>query len=311
MYRIRFHGRGGQGMKTASRILGSALFIAGFEVQDAPRYGAERRGAPIFAYVRAAKEAINERGIITNPDLIIVADETLIPMPSVHLTAGATADTIMLIRTAENADIWQKRLNFRGRILAFAPSIEITNPEHQHYIGIACASGAAALIKQLSWNHLEEAINAELAEHPQRVIDQNIRYARIAFTSQSEGPKIAEGTPVGINDTSPPLWINLEFAPAQISAPAIHAAKTSVEVKTGLWRTHRPLIDRQICHHCWWICSTYCPDGAIQVAADGSPQIDYDHCKGCMVCLSQCPHHAISATPENEFNNAQEKGTQS
>ena len=49
MYRIRFHGRGGQGVKTASQILSSALFLEGFEVQDAPRYGAERRGAPIFA----------------------------------------------------------------------------------------------------------------------------------------------------------------------------------------------------------------------------------------------------------------------
>ena len=59
MYRIRFHGRGGQGMKTASRILGSAFFGAGYEVQDAPRYGAERPGAPIFAYVREARETIN------------------------------------------------------------------------------------------------------------------------------------------------------------------------------------------------------------------------------------------------------------
>ena len=58
MYRIRFHGRGGQGMKTASRILGTAFFIQGYEVQDAPRYGAERRGAPIFAYVRAAWQPI-------------------------------------------------------------------------------------------------------------------------------------------------------------------------------------------------------------------------------------------------------------
>ena len=70
MYRIRFHGRGGQGMKTASRVLGSAFFCAGFEVQDAPRYGAERRGAPIFAFVRAAREPINERGIIRRPDLV-------------------------------------------------------------------------------------------------------------------------------------------------------------------------------------------------------------------------------------------------
>jgi len=58
MFRIRFHGRGGQGMKTASRILGMAFFKAGYQVQDAPCYGAERRGAPIFAYVRAIASAL-------------------------------------------------------------------------------------------------------------------------------------------------------------------------------------------------------------------------------------------------------------
>ena len=58
MFRIRFHGRGGQGMKTASRILGSAFFHAGYEVQDAPHYGAERRGAPVSARAcRARHEA--------------------------------------------------------------------------------------------------------------------------------------------------------------------------------------------------------------------------------------------------------------
>lgn len=66
MFRIRFHGRGGQGMKTASRNLGTAFFMAGYEVQDAPRYGAERRGAPIFAYVRADRSQINERGMVTS-----------------------------------------------------------------------------------------------------------------------------------------------------------------------------------------------------------------------------------------------------
>jgi 2-oxoacid:acceptor oxidoreductase gamma subunit (pyruvate/2-ketoisovalerate family) len=79
MFRIRFHGRGGQGMKTASRILGTAFFFEGFEVQDAPLYGAERRGAPVFAYVRAGRETINERGIIKVPDLVVVADDTLVP----------------------------------------------------------------------------------------------------------------------------------------------------------------------------------------------------------------------------------------
>ena len=71
MYRIRLHGRGGQGVKTAGRILGTALFAEGFEVQDAPRYGAERRGAPLFAYVRAARREICERGVITAREGII------------------------------------------------------------------------------------------------------------------------------------------------------------------------------------------------------------------------------------------------
>ena len=74
MYRIHFHGRGGQGIKTAGRVLGSAFFLEGFEVQDAPRYGAERRGAPMFAYVRANRSCIVERGVIHNPDLVVVAD---------------------------------------------------------------------------------------------------------------------------------------------------------------------------------------------------------------------------------------------
>src|SRR5210317_1029237 len=101
MYRIRFHGRGGQGMKTASRILGTAFFLAGYEVQDAPRYGAERRGAPIFAYVRADKAPINERGIINHPDLVIVADESLVPVPAAGVLAGITENTLMLINSTD------------------------------------------------------------------------------------------------------------------------------------------------------------------------------------------------------------------
>src|SRR3990167_7740258 len=101
MFRIRFHGRGGQGMKTASQILGSAFFVEGYEVQDAPRYGAERRGAPIFAFVRAARAPIQERGIITRPDLVIVADETLVPVAAAAVMQGVTARTVLLIHSAE------------------------------------------------------------------------------------------------------------------------------------------------------------------------------------------------------------------
>ena len=68
-------------MVTASRVLGTAFFLSGFEVQDAPRYGAERRGAPTFAYVRASRTPIHERGVIRNPDLVVVGDDTLPSVP--------------------------------------------------------------------------------------------------------------------------------------------------------------------------------------------------------------------------------------
>ena len=97
-----------------------------------------------------------------------------------------------------------------------------------------------------------------------------------------------------------PGWIDLPFDNAAISNMAIHAGATSVEVRTGLWRTLRPVIDYARCNRCWWVCSTFCPDGAIHLDEERYPRIDYDHCKGCLICVAQCPPHAISALAEHE-----------
>ena len=96
-----------------------------------------------------------------------------------------------------------------------------------------------------------------------------------------------------------PEWIELPFEVAETSAPAIHSGATSVQVRTGLWRTMRPVINYEKCSGCWWVCSTYCPDGAIKVRDDNKPEIDYDHCKGCLICVAQCPPHAIESIPEH------------
>ena len=78
MLRVSFHGRGGQGAKVASRVLGTAAFIEGYYAQDFPLYGAERRGAPIASFTRISREPVLERGIIAEPDIVIVMDETLL-----------------------------------------------------------------------------------------------------------------------------------------------------------------------------------------------------------------------------------------
>ncbi len=101
-----------------------------------------------------------------------------------------------------------------------------------------------------------------------------------------------------------PEWIDLPADSVDVAAPDVSGAATSVQAKTGSWRTFRPAIDYAKCNRCSWICSTYCPDSVIAVEADRTPRIDYDHCKGCLVCVAMCPPHAISAVPEREVRHA-------
>ncbi len=301
MYRIRFHGRGGQGLKTASRILGTAFFLEGYEVQDAPRYGAERRGAPIFAYVRAARATINERGIITRPDLIILADDSLLAMPGAGVLDGCTEQTVLLLHSREQTNVWQERLNLVSPIFTL-PKLTGTEPR---YLGAACAGGAARLLGMIGQEALIEAINREIAPLGQEKVAASLAVAQKSYDALAgQAGLVREGNVVPAKGYKSPDWINLPFENARLSAPAIHAAATSENSKTGLWRTERPIIDYERCNRCWWICSTYCPEGAIQIDEERRPQIDYDHCKGCMVCLAQCPAHAIATRPEHEATKA-------
>jgi pyruvate ferredoxin oxidoreductase gamma subunit len=300
MYQIRFHGRGGQGMKTASRMLGTAFFLEGFEVQDAPRYGAERRGAPIFAYVRAARTPINERGVVRRPDLVIVADDSLVGVPAAGVMQGVHEQTVLLINSHETAATWQQRLNACCRVLVLPATEEVEDRAELPYVGAACAGAAACLVGAIGREALQRAIADELGHLGEVVVSANLARADSAFEAmQAQAGLVKEGPPPAAAGYQPPDWVDLPFEDARAAAPSIHAAATSVEVRTGLWRTLRPVIDFARCSGCWWVCSTYCPDGAIKVTADQLPDIDYDHCKGCMVCVAVCPPHAIEAVPEH------------
>ena len=301
MYRIRFHGRGGQGVKTASRILGTAFFLEGYEVQDAPRYGAERRGAPIFAYVRADKNPINERGVINYPDLVVVADDSLVPIPAAGVLQGIRDNTVVLINSHDSNDTWQHRLNIKSPIVILPETEEVEDRAELRYIGATCAGAAASLVGVISKDKLGKAIQDELGHLGKAVVEKNITNALVAFeyTEKHAIGKVKEGSAIAADSYTKPQWIDFPFEDAKVSAPTIHAGLTSVEVNTGLWRTMRPIIDYDLCKGCWWVCSTFCPDGAINVK-DNLPEIDYDHCKGCLVCVAQCPPHAIEAIPETQ-----------
>lgn len=99
---IRWHGRGGQGAKTAALLLADVAFKTGAYVQGFPEYGPERMGAPITAYNRISKDEIKVHSNIYTPDLVVVVDETL--LESVDVTAGLKADGAIIVNTAKSKE---------------------------------------------------------------------------------------------------------------------------------------------------------------------------------------------------------------
>ena len=112
---IRWHGRGGQGAKTASLLLADAAFNTGTYIQGFPEYGPERMGAPITAYNRISDEPITVHSNIYEPDYVVVVDETL--LDSVDVTAGLKKEGGIVINTQKSPDeIRPKLKGYEGKI---------------------------------------------------------------------------------------------------------------------------------------------------------------------------------------------------
>ena len=99
---IRWHGRGGQGAKTASLLLADAAFNTGKYIQGFPEYGPERMGAPITAYNRISDKPITIHSNIYEPDYVVVVDDTL--LETVPVTSGLKNTGAIVINTTKNAE---------------------------------------------------------------------------------------------------------------------------------------------------------------------------------------------------------------
>lgn len=115
MTEIRWHGRGGQGAKTASLLLADAAFLSGQYVQSFPEYGPERSGAPITAYNRISAQRCTIHSNIYTPDFVAVVDETL--LESVDVTAGLKPEGAVIINSARPASALRPLLRgYAGRV---------------------------------------------------------------------------------------------------------------------------------------------------------------------------------------------------
>lgn len=297
MLRIRLHGRGGQGIKTASQILGSAAFCCGFQAQDFPLYGAERRGAPIIAGARVDSGPILERGPIIRPDILLVGDETLLEDPLANPLIGADDCTLIFINSSHPTDQLKKHFKF-----THAPTaVDLTEPgerniRHGRVLSASLAAAGARLMGNISLDCLLRAVRSELLEHgiSGEVLEKNLDLAREIFERIQPKPLRLRKNKTGLR---PGLLVQLKQRAVKDAAPIIMAAGNMRLKKTGNWRVERPVIDYEKCNDCL-ICFIRCPDGVIGIREDAKPEIDYDHCKGCMICAQECPTHAIDTLKE-------------
>ena len=287
---MRFHGRGGQGAKTASRILGDAAFNDGYFVQDFPIYGAERRGAPVTAFTRFSESDITERGFIFSPDVAAVMDDSLLDDPLANPLSGLRKGGCALVNTTKGASQVSARkdvnivpVDLTGRALEYLGKPILS-------AGIAAAAARVAGIKEQS---LLAAVADELREAglPDDMVKKNVEFAMAVYGVLS---------PLELRTEE--LEAKEELVPLAVVVSGegfedVMKGGNSGQRHTGNWRTFRPAIDYEKCTDCL-ICYAYCPESAMSVGQDGKVKIDYDNCKGCMICLTECPLRAISQTRE-------------
>ncbi|RMF06139.1 pyruvate synthase [Candidatus Woesearchaeota archaeon] len=112
---IRFHGRGGQGAKTAAAFIAEAAQREGKFVQSFPEYGAERQGAPVTAFTRISDSRIYLHCGITEPDIVVVVDPTL--LKSIPVAEGLKENGMLVVNTVEPIEKVREHTGFNGKII--------------------------------------------------------------------------------------------------------------------------------------------------------------------------------------------------
>lgn len=180
---IRWHGRGGQGAKTAALLLADVAFNTGMYVQGFPEYGPERMGAPITAYNRIGDKPIRVHSNIYNPDYVIVVDETL--LHSVDVTKGLSKDGAIIINTTQKKEDIIPLLNgYEGRVYvidARKVSMATLGKNFPNSPMLASIVKVANIMdKEVFLSQMEASYTHKFAKKPE-VIEGNMIALKMAF----------------------------------------------------------------------------------------------------------------------------------
>lgn len=185
---IRWHGRGGQGAKTAALLLADVAFKTGQYVQGFPEYGPERMGAPITAFNRISRDEIRVHSNIYDPDYVVVVDETL--LHSVDVTAGLKKDGAIIVNTPKNGeDIRPLLRGYEGRIVTVdarsisEAAIGKNFPNTPMLAAVVAVTGI--LERDQFIQDMRTSFRHKFAKKPE-VIDGNMKALQMAFDAVEE-----------------------------------------------------------------------------------------------------------------------------
>jgi pyruvate ferredoxin oxidoreductase gamma subunit len=186
---IRWHGRAGQGIVTASELLAEAALKAGKYFQAFPEYGPERMGAPIKAYTRISDEPIEVHYQILNPEVVVVVNPNLLGV--VDVAEGLAPDGVVIVNTPETPPQIRERLGLRSNkvkvftVDATKIALETIKRDIPATLMLGAIIRATGLVEISATLHLvEEKLGAKLRAE---VVQSNVTALRRAFEEVKEG----------------------------------------------------------------------------------------------------------------------------
>jgi pyruvate ferredoxin oxidoreductase gamma subunit len=272
VHELLFVGRGGEGVVLASQLLADAFARAGFWVQSFPEFKAERRGAPISAFLRWDEVApIHRRYRVRECDVLVDISRS-----------APTADLLRLVRPGGlvvlNRD---ERLPVAGPFsVARVPGSRIArergvlSAEGRPMGNVAVLGGCAKVLLPGGLAFLEAAIESRMgAVACANVLAARDGHARCRLQRRRAGDAALEpAAPVRDGGARRPLY------------PV--STTDSLGNHTGSWSLDRPVLT-DACNACA-LCALFCPEGAI-ARSNGAMSVDYLYCKGCGICEAVCP----------------------
>lgn len=182
-YEIRWHGRGGQGAKTAALLLADVAFKTGKYVQGFPEYGPERMGAPITAFNRISENPIRVHSNIYTPDLVVVVDETL--LHTVDVTAGLKEEGAVLVNTSmTEGEVRTLLKGWQGKIYTIDArkiSLECLGKYFPNSPMLAAAVAVSGVMEKEEFiADMEASYHHKFAKKPE-VIEGNMKALKMTF----------------------------------------------------------------------------------------------------------------------------------